>query len=380
MSSSVNATIGALETLGHRRKISFYGSMTPNLRFNLCMVVIWALILCFQSFQLIYKQWWFSIAFLCTAVLEVIGYAGRTWSHYDTFLKKPFLMNMVCLTIAPVFTMGGIYYQVAKLMEVYGHQFSLIKSPMLYSYIFISCDIVSLAIQAAGGGAAGMESARGESVVKGDNIFVAGLSIQVASMFFFLVLWYYFMYSIFVMTRLKHLGLPKSKIWDNRIWKISQTEIDYMYPVKYKHIRLNPIRWTFHYFSLAITFATMVVFTRCCYRLAELSEGWRGNLIMHEWYFIILDALMMSLCAVTLTIFHPGYAFKGRTQRIPITKGKKNMNDIESNISHSEESESDLMKIHNDLDTDKEIFVPTITDSEQKKKFRMKMNWKFWSK
>lgn len=376
MSSSVNDTIAGLEILGQPVEISYYGSMTPNLRFNLCMVVIWSILLCFQTVQVIYKQWWFSIAFLCTCILEVIGYAGRTWSHYNVYLMNPFLMNMICLTIAPVFTMGGIYYQVAKLMEIYGHKYSLIKSPMLYSYIFISCDIVSLAIQAAGGGTAGVESSQNESVKTGDNIFVAGLSIQVASMFFFIVLWYYFMYHIFIKTRLKHLNV-ENKFWDNRIWKISQTEIDYLYPKKYEHIRLNPIRWTFHYFSLAVTFATMVVFTRCCYRLAELAEGWRGNLLMHEWYFIILDALMMTLCGVTLTIFHPGYALKGRTQSIPITKIRKDVADLESNISLCEEAESDSMKAKLNSDTDMEHSVPIVQPNIDHQKIS---RWKFWSK
>lgn len=67
--------------------------------------------------------------------------------------------------------------------------------------------------------------------------------------------------------------------------------------------------------------AVLAVFVRCCYRLAELVAGWAGYLIIHENYFIILDALMMAIATVTLTIFHPGWAFQGRHVSLPVTRG-----------------------------------------------------------
>ncbi|SMN17878.1 similar to Saccharomyces cerevisiae YOR049C RSB1 Suppressor of sphingoid long chain base (LCB) sensitivity of an LCB-lyase mutation [Maudiozyma saulgeensis] len=302
--------------------------MTPNLAFNICMIVIWGILLASQIVQVIYKQYWFSTAFVCTGILEVLGYIGRTWSHSDTTLMDPFLLNMICLTIAPVFTMGGIYYQLAKLLEVYGSKFGL-WPPIIYSYVFIASDIVSLAIQAAGGGTAGMAVADEESTKNGTHIFVAGLALQVFSMLIFMFLWFHFLYQIFIKTRLQHAKVSKFS-WS--LLKIPQEEIDYMYAPKYRHMRI-PSRIPFKYFTLGMTGAVLTIFTRCVYRLAELSEGWEGNLITHEWYFIILDAVMMSIATICMTVFHPGFAFQGRTEKLPIAKthkfkkSKKNLKD-----------------------------------------------------
>lgn len=316
--SSTNITAAPINQVVDGASLSLYGGMTPNFKFNTCMIVIWGILLTAHIIQLIYKQYWFSIAFICTGILEVLGYIGRTWSHHNTTLMTPFLLNMICLTIAPVFTMGGLYYQMAKLIEIYGHKYSIIKSPMLYSYIFITSDIVSLAIQAAGGGTAGMAVANKTSTHKGDNIFVAGLAVQVASMATFLILWFSFLHSTFVGTRLTYLNQNPRKFYSKEIWSVNQHDIDYMYVKKYHYLRLEPDRWQFRYFTLAMSFAVLTIFTRCVYRLCELAEGWSGYLITHEWYFIILDSLMVSLATVTMTIFHPGYAFLGRTTSVPI--------------------------------------------------------------
>lgn len=299
--------------------VSLYSGMVPNLGFNIAMLSIWGVLLSSHVLLVWLKQYWFSTAFICAGILEVIGYAGRVWSHFNVFMMDPFLMQMVCLTIAPVFTMGGIYYQLAKMIEVYGHRFCLLPSPMAYSYIFIGFDIVSLVVQAAGGGVAGSDTATGNESDTGDNIFIAGLALQVASMTIFIALMGHLYYRVFVKTRLDHTGTKKPTF---SLFKIPQSEIDYLYRQKFSDLRIHPKRWVFHCFPHALTLAVCTVFVRCCYRLAELITGWSGYLITHENYFIILDALMIAIATVSMTVFHPGFAFEGRQRSIPITAGK----------------------------------------------------------
>lgn len=321
MSNATNNTLGSLlpqMEAAASDSDSLYGGMVPNLRFNVAMIVIWGILLGIQVLQVIMRQYWFTVAFICTGILEVIGYVGRTCSHSNVAALNPFLLNMICLTIAPVFTMGGIYYQLAKLIEVYGHRFSLLPSPMAYSFIFICSDIVSLVVQAVGGGLCGIAVVDNSSLTTGNHVFIAGLAIQVASMAVFIILWCHFLFRIYISVRWEHLN---AKIISPKLLKIPQTDIDYLYREKYHDLRLEPKRWVFHYFNLAVTVSVLTIFTRCCYRLAELIVGWDGYLITHEWYFIILDSLMMAIATVTLTIFHPGYAFKGRTLSIPVTAG-----------------------------------------------------------
>ncbi|OZJ01408.1 hypothetical protein BZG36_05660, partial [Bifiguratus adelaidae] len=49
--------------------------------------------------------------------------------------------------------MAGIYYMLAKFTVIYGGQFSKLK-PMTYSTIFILFDLISIVLQAIGGGMA----------------------------------------------------------------------------------------------------------------------------------------------------------------------------------------------------------------------------------
>lgn len=315
--------------------ISLYSGMVPNLAFNISLLAIWGVLLSLNVSLVWMKQYWFSTAFICAGVLEVIGYAGRVWSHFNVFLMDPFLMQMVCLTIAPVFTMGGIYYQLAKLIEIYGHGFSLLPSPMAYSYIFIGFDIVSLVVQAAGGGVAGSDTATGTNSNTGDNIFIAGLALQVASMTIFIALMGHLYYKVYVQTRLDHTGTTRPTL---SLFKIPQTEIDYLYRQKFSDLRIHPQRWVFHYFPHALTLAVLTVFVRCCYRLAELITGWTGYLITHENYFVILDSLMMAIATVSMTLFHPGFAFEGRKRSIPITSGRIDPETVASSESDKVES------------------------------------------
>ena len=71
-------------------------------------------------------------------------------SSNDMGNLNDFLDQIICLTIAPAFFTGGVYYLLAKLVVIYGEKYSLLK-PMQYSIIFITCDVISLVVQAIGG-------------------------------------------------------------------------------------------------------------------------------------------------------------------------------------------------------------------------------------
>lgn len=309
--------------------LRLYSGAMPNFRFNVTMSALFGLFTIYHAFVGAYtRQWWFGISFMCGSLLETLGYVGRSLSHSKTGPQSDyFILQIVCLTIAPVFTMAGIYYQLAKLIEIYGHSYSLLPTPISYSYIFIFSDFASLVIQAIGGGTSASAVKKHTSTSTGDSIFVVGLSVQVASMTVFLTLWLYFLYEIYVKARANILGQSH---WNwKSILRIKERELDSQYRQKYAFLREGR-RWCFRYFNLALTAAVLCVFVRCCYRVAELAQGWNGFLISHEWYFIILDALMMSIATLVLSIFHPGFAFMGRSAEIKMTSSKE---DIETSNS-----------------------------------------------
>ena len=57
----------------------------------------------------------------------------------------------------------------------------------------------------------------------------------------------------------------------------------------------------------ATTFSIACVYVRCIYRTIELAQGWDGDLISQEKYFIAMDGAMMAPCVIVFNIFHPGW-------------------------------------------------------------------------
>ncbi|CAR26683.1 ZYRO0B15686p [Zygosaccharomyces rouxii] len=317
--SATNSTVTP-SSQASQDSASYYNGLVPSLAYNVAMLVIWSVLLTIHVLQLYLKQYWFSTGFICTGILEVLGYIGRTWSHFNQDNLNAFLLNMVCLTISPVFTLGSLYYQLSKLIEIYGHSFALLHPSICYAHIFICCDIISLAVQASGGGVAGTESGEGKSPRQGTHVFVGGLAFQVASLSIFIILMAHFVFKVYIQTRWRYMGYMSFK---PSIFKISQRDLEPMYSEKYQSLRIMPDRWVFRYFIHALIVTVLLVFVRCAYRLSELANGWSGYLAVHETYFIILDGVMMSLGATIMTVFHPGFAFKGRFVSIPITNAKK---------------------------------------------------------
>lgn len=60
-----------------------------------------------------------------------------------------------------------------------------------------------------------------------------------------------------------------------------------------------------HRLILGLSLGSMCILIRCVYRTIELAEGWQGNLITHEGYFIGLDAAPMVIALIVFLVCHP---------------------------------------------------------------------------
>lgn len=266
-------------------QINVYGielNHDSNLAALVCFSFLWA---AHTILGLLYKQWWFGTAFFIGSGLETAGYIGRFMSVSDPYDLDLFLVQIICLTLAPAFFMGGVYFLLAKFAMIYGAGVSRLR-PMWYSYIFVSCDLISIILQAIGGGMAAMALQDNKDTDPGTNIMVAGLAVQVASMSLFIGFCVDFMI---------------------RVRRTAKAGIEF--EPKYAHIRSNKL---FRPFLYAIGVCTILIYARCIYRMAELAEGWSGYLILHEVYFLVLEALIVFLGTFCVTVIHPGFVF-GRT-------------------------------------------------------------------
>jgi RTA1 like protein len=231
----------------------------PSLAANASFLTLFALTGILHAIQgVVWKKKAFWIAVVLGCIAEIVGYAGRLISHSNPFDENGFLIQICCLTLAPAFFAAGIYFTLGDIVRAVSLRSSRIK-PGGYAAIFIPCDVVSLILQGTGGGLASVTSQNGEDPVVGTNIMVAGLSFQVASMTFFILL------------------------AAEYVWRVRRIEKDTP--------RLPVSKTKLLLFATFFSLAVICIFIRCIYRVIELSQGWEGELIKDETAFIVLEGV-----------------------------------------------------------------------------------------
>lgn len=274
---------------------------------NLVFAVIFAIILVVHiGIGAWRKHVYFSVCVCIGVALEFSGYVARLMSIGNYSDKVTYLTQIISLTLAPAFIMAGVYFLLAQLLAIYGRQYSRIP-PLWFSYIFIFCDVSSLAIQSGGGGLTAIRLQNLESLLKGTHIIVSGIAIQVVSMTLFLYLFFDFLYRIYFRASPEVKFLVRnffSLIFQtSRGRRMTENHLNANYNPKFEHI------WTrrsFGYYPLVLFLSVLFIYIRCVYRLVELSEGWTGYLITHEEYVMSLDAMMVLITCIMLAPFHPG--------------------------------------------------------------------------
>ncbi|KAH3661965.1 hypothetical protein OGAPHI_006144 [Ogataea philodendri] len=272
-----------------------YGGNAPSLGGNAALLAVMSLFLGFLVVVgIIYRNWWFLVTFSCGIILEILGYVGRIWSSKNIDSFNGYVVQLVCLTLAPCFIMAGIYYTIAELSVIMGEQYSLLK-PMQYSLMFVLFDLISIILQGAGGAIASSSLSEYESVQGGANVMIGGLAFQVFSIGLFQMFWYYFLF---------------------RCYKTYKQYGDSRFDARFSRVRHGKL---FVPYLFAISLSVLLVFVRSIYRLIELAEGFSSHLATTEIYFFILEALMMSLAILIMLVIYPGFVY-GRNLNIPVDK------------------------------------------------------------
>ncbi|KAI9710810.1 MAG: hypothetical protein M1812_007358 [Candelaria pacifica] len=232
------------------------------------------------------------IALTCGCLIEAVGYIGRVIMHHNPYSDLGFKMQICCLIMGPAFLAAGIYLTLKHVVKAFGRQYSFLR-PKLYTWIFISCDVFSLTLQAVGGGLASSAEDSPSQLNTGNNFAISGIIIQVVTLVIFATLatLYFFRRN---QQKATHEALES---------------------------QLQTLR--FKLFCGAVVVAFLTIFTRCVYRIAEMQGGWGNPLMQNEREFIILDSVMCAIAAVALTIFHPGYCFPQMAVPLSDRKAKR---------------------------------------------------------
>jgi hypothetical protein len=240
--------------------------------FGICLV--WHLIAGIR-----YKTWTYMIALGFGCLGEALGYAGRIMLWNNPYDDLGFQIQICCLIISPAFVSAGVYLTLKHIVLNFGERWSRLR-PNWYTWIFIGGDLLSLVLQGAGGGLAATADNGSSLQDVGTNLMIAGVIWQVVCLAFF----GYFLAEYTIRTH-RHR--------------------DELSPSAMSLLNSNKFR----YFMGAVIVAFVTVFTRCVYRIPELTGGWGNELMRNEPEFIVLEGIMIVIAVLGLSVFHPGYCF-----------------------------------------------------------------------
>lgn len=172
--------------------------------------------------------------------------------HANPFDGAGFQLQICLLIIAPAFVSAGIYLTLKHFTLTFGPSWSRLR-PAWYTYIFITGDLLSLVLQGAGGGLAATAEPGSSTQDLGTNLMIAGVVFQVVilSVFGYLL----GEYTLRTYRRRNSLSAAATEMLG---------------------------RTSFRLFVMAIMIAYIAIFTRCVYRIPELTGGWGSELMRNE--------------------------------------------------------------------------------------------------
>ena len=210
--------------------------------------------------------------------MEVVGYIFRALSsRKDPYSVVNFVVQYFFVVVAPVFISASIYVCLSKLIgwaTMEGGWDAKARGrwlrPRGILWGFVGCDVVATVLQVAGAGMIGSKESKQESPVVPNDILLAGLAFQTFAFTIFLALFGLFIVSLY---RVREF---RPKVASKRP------------------------------FLLGLAAASLLVYLRTVFRLAETSQGVFGYLSSHEVIFGVLEFAPIVVAVWVLGIWHPG--------------------------------------------------------------------------
>jgi hypothetical protein len=250
-----------------------------------------------------YRTWFFASMMAVGCIGEIIGYGGRVMLYKNPFSFDGFIIEICCITISPVFFAAAIYVTLTRVSNFLSPEACRFPTK-IYVWVFVPCDIVSLILQSVGGA---LSSSSVGSDKSGEYITLAGLAFQVFCLTAFIAMALDYLF--------RYIAYRKCQ------------------PVEQRRIITGRLKIFGIFFSAAV----ILILVRCGYRIAELGEGYSGELFHDQPLFVALESVMMILAVFALNIAQPGttlshkrefsleltiagFAFQNRAQPAGLTK------------------------------------------------------------
>jgi hypothetical protein len=225
-------------------------------------------------YQTIRYRSWFFIVFPVGLFFEIVGYIARSLSaKKNPYNLIYFILNYFFIVTAPVFLAAGIYTILSALIPRLGRKYSFLP-PKVILWFFITSDVIATITQVAGAALIGVASSNRKDPTTANNILLGGLAYQVFSMGVYVILTVTFLFRA-----------------RNAIRRASLTV-----------------------FATVFAVATVLIYLRTCFRLAETAEGLNGELQTNEIYFACLEFAPVALAVLLFAGWHPGRCVGARVR------------------------------------------------------------------
>lgn len=240
----------------------------PSIALAIAATALFAISFLIHTYQTTRYRTWYFITLPIALLLEIVGYISRTLSSRSPYFVLYFILQYFFIVTAPVFISAGIYAILSVLINRVGREYSPFLGPKWILAIFITSDAVCTAVQICGAALIGVAKSNDQDATKGNNILLAGLAVQVLVFFIFICL--------------------------TTVFLIKSRKVILQVGVGMKT------------FLLAFVVATLLVYLRTCFRLAETALGLDSYLFRNEHYFAALEFTPIVVAVFLFNVWHPG--------------------------------------------------------------------------
>ncbi|KAE9394559.1 RTA1 like protein [Gymnopus androsaceus JB14] len=321
--------------------ISLPYNYVPTQYVAIIMLTLFGISTILHTGQAIYfRTWWALLTIVVAGLLEIMGWSARLWSSISPSLLSPYEMQLTCTILAPTPLVAGNFIILGYIINQLGPDYSRLP-PRWYSIIFCSFDLISLVIQAIGGGkfpisipfpktdprlqgAAASAVGVGKDPTPGGHIMLGGIAFQMATITIYVFCATEFFIRYFKDAPLRRNQKGSAKKGGGSEEKHEEGSIG-ITSTDTATIAMNG-RPRDHYRAVmntklkiavaALIFSTICLFIRAVYRTIELANGWTGRIISTQVYFNVLDGTMIILAIYTLNIAHPGLLLLQKTPSV----------------------------------------------------------------
>ncbi|KAK7681659.1 hypothetical protein QCA50_015393 [Cerrena zonata] len=253
---------------------NFFGYI-PMTRYTIMALVAFISIAIAQTYMVIRYKGYYMLAMLIAEFTFTAGIALRIPLHDDPTKLGLYVAENSLIVLSPVGFIAANYVLLGRLSRWLKCNNYMLIRPERITIFFVASDVITFFVQAAGGGiSASGDASKGKL---GARIFLVGLILQAVSFLFFTVMYIQFLYRV--------------RSNDPRIWSRDAG----------KGI-LNDWRAL----AAALFASCIFILIRSVYRIAELSQGYRGSIAKNEAIFYLFDVLMLFHAVMVYTPFWPG--------------------------------------------------------------------------